>query len=477
MREVGFTNVFTHTGTATEIPLHGRRVFPLVTGTFGTVDFLHSVLGEATDHFAQTEVEEMDLALADAQKPPKRSAVGTQGGVARSEGDKLIQLLSQLPGPGASLSYEAQSLRAVADDQERRNAEAVPYGPSDSLRAGMQSDFPAPPGSVGGPPAPGIPGMDPNFDPVQTAARIYPILAFRDRVVKAISAAIEKIPGLQALCEKISETVTLFILSLLAPFIRPIIKAVSKQLKEGSSAVVDSSGKHQYEPWTYPQCTDPTHSLLSKDHFSNVLNEVAGQVAAVSLQYVAPRIIYAWSRPDIPVQQVLDDIVRVFHHPAIRDQHCQLHRDMYGTVEKWARSQPNGGNSLNDVLSSASVKEGKNHRVEDSHSHGSHAAQYLRPFGGHSKVRGSEWERMPTRAAHGDLVEGHIGGFPVGHSGNSSPRIPPQPPQGYEGYPPSTPSQYPPQDPYGGGRSGDPMPGGFYEPNEYQPGYTSPPLL
>jgi hypothetical protein len=48
--------------------IHGHHVYPLVTGTFGAVDFLHSVLGEATDHFTQTEVEEMDIALKSAQQ-------------------------------------------------------------------------------------------------------------------------------------------------------------------------------------------------------------------------------------------------------------------------------------------------------------------------------------------------------------------------------------------------------------------------
>ena len=42
LREVGFHNVFSHTGSATEINLRGHRVYPLVTGTFGGVDFLHS---------------------------------------------------------------------------------------------------------------------------------------------------------------------------------------------------------------------------------------------------------------------------------------------------------------------------------------------------------------------------------------------------------------------------------------------------
>jgi len=43
LREMGFRDVFPHTGNQTEIDLRGHRVFPLVTGTFGVVDFLHSV--------------------------------------------------------------------------------------------------------------------------------------------------------------------------------------------------------------------------------------------------------------------------------------------------------------------------------------------------------------------------------------------------------------------------------------------------
>lgn len=42
LRELGYRNVFPHTGPATEVTVRGHRVFPLVTGTFGVVDFLHS---------------------------------------------------------------------------------------------------------------------------------------------------------------------------------------------------------------------------------------------------------------------------------------------------------------------------------------------------------------------------------------------------------------------------------------------------
>ena len=250
-------------------------------------------------------------------------------------------------------------------------------------------------------------------------------MEFRDKVVRAISAAIEKVPGLEALVDKITETLTLFVLSLLAPFIRPIINAVSAQLKAGSSTVVDASGKHQYEPWTDPHCSDPTHSLLSKDHFSNILNEPAGQVAASILQYVAPRVIYCWENPDIPVQQVLHDVVRVFHHPALRDNQCEIHRNMYDTVKRWARSRPSGGADLDHILSSESVRQGKNHVGGDNeHSHGNFGAGNFMGSASHSKVSGAPWEKLyKPRNATGvsrDDVGDDVGGIPGAYPGTAT---------------------------------------------------------
>lgn len=324
LRELGFTNVFSHTGTATQLNVHGRQVFPLVTGTFGGVDFLHSVLGEATDHFTQSEVDQMNAALGSASGQSK-SVGGSQGAAA------LTDLLSRVPGTGA-LCQEAHNLQAASDAQAAANSgyggsRALDDDPYSSSRASGQPVFAAPPGSMGGPPGPGIPGLSPTFDPQATIAKIYPILEFRDKVVRAIDSIVSKIPGLEDLIEKITERVTLLVMSLLAPYVQPVINAVSQQLKQGSSAVIESSGKHQYEPWTDPYCTDPTHSLLSKDHFSNVLNEPAGQVATAILQYVAPRVVYAWDHPDVPVDEVLNDVVRVFHHPALRDRHVEIHRN------------------------------------------------------------------------------------------------------------------------------------------------------
>ncbi|EXJ55733.1 hypothetical protein A1O7_08663 [Cladophialophora yegresii CBS 114405] len=470
LRELGYHNVFPHVGTATAINLRGRHVFPLVTGTFGMVDFYHSVLGEATDHFTQSEINEMDNALGTAQQAAQSSNPLTS----------LVGLLSKVPGTKA-LCDEAEQLQASSQAQARANeqrgygaqggfrgvddyggssrgiddwdgtrashagfaGQPQGYDTSDNWNQGYQQagwgqnppqyqqqwhdhgashafDNPPPPlqtqwhdPNIGHnynsqdqypgaqqnwqqPPAvdqwsqqpqhphvpasqpqhsqggqasqsqvtapAGLPGM-PNFDPAKTVAQIYPILVFRDKVVRTISSIIEKIPGLEALVDRITETLTVFVLSLLAPFVRPVINAISKTLQSGSSEVLDSSARHQFEVWTNANSSDPTHSMLSKDHFSNILNEPAGNVAAEILKFIAPRVLYAWEHPDVPVQQVMHDVESIFHHPAIRNEGNECHRNMFNAVKTWVNGLPDHGRGLEAMLNSDAVRAGRNHKA------------------------------------------------------------------------------------------------------------------
>ncbi|KAI9035624.1 Het-C domain-containing protein [Aspergillus affinis] len=391
LREMGFQNVFPHTGTRTQMNLHGKHVFPLVTGSFGMVDFFHSVLGEATDHFTQSEVNEMDIALGDAQNS---SSSGSS--------TALTALLGKIPGT-KELVTEAEELKRRSDAQESSNRsggsrsgyvarEAVrSFNERDSGHSrGFEGDRygssraneSSKPSSSEGPSGPLA-----DFDPNKTIEQIYPILQFRDNVVRKLSSIIEKIPGLESLVEKITETLTVFVMSLLAPFIRPLINAASKSLQTGSAGVIDASGKHQFEPWTDPTCTDPTHSLLSKDHFSNILNKPAGQVASAILRYVAPRVLHAWENINIPEHQVVEDCLQVFHHPALRNMRNDAHRTMFEAVESWVQSRPDRGSKLNDILSAEGVKEGKNNGGQVGHSHGQ---------GGHGPSQ-SQYQRPPQQ--------------------------------------------------------------------------------
>ncbi|KAI1426329.1 heterokaryon incompatibility Het-C [Xylaria sp. FL1777] len=394
LRELGYHNVFPHCGSSTEINLHGRRVFPLVTGTFGGVDFLHSVLGEANDHFTQSEVDQLDVALKNSENSAGPSGGGGGGGTrgfgsslfggGGSGGSDFISLIGSLPGIGGGMASEASDLKRMAQEQERRNEQSGVYS---STRSNANI----------------VPGMSENFDPVKVSKQVYPILAFRDKIVKSINRGIAKIPGLESLLEKISETLTAFVLGLLAPFIRPIIAAVTKALKDGSSNVISASAHSQLEPWTNAHCSDPTHSMLSKDHFTNVLNPCAGRIAATVLQYVVPRILYAWENPGVPVNEVINDVSRAFHHPAIRDERVEIQRIMFDTVRKWA-NEHSRRHELDHILGSESVRTGKNH-VQAGQTGGSHGHSHgggifdggLLEQLGHGRPKGSLWDQCATR--------------------------------------------------------------------------------
>src|SRR3569833_1243107 len=66
---MGERDVFPHVGRDTQIRLQGARgsVYPVVTGTFGGVDFLHSVTGEVSDKLTQNEINELEGTLQNSQ--------------------------------------------------------------------------------------------------------------------------------------------------------------------------------------------------------------------------------------------------------------------------------------------------------------------------------------------------------------------------------------------------------------------------
>lgn len=523
--EQGHRDVFAHVGRDTEITLRGRRVWPLVTGTFGMVDFYHSVIGEATDHFTQSEVNEMNNAMGIAQQAASNSnplstlakllakvpgtsglvreaeqlqaasqaqAQRMRGGGSRSINDNSDDYsssrglddfgstrgASDFPGGGSygsqshnygapSQSYQPLSSQAYSyqgapntgynaynqgppqpytqaqnpswgasqpqwqtgSSYQQSYGQQQPYGTPQYASYGQPDPYPQQsqygqpqsgmPGSLPpntgvystpsvpqqppGPPgrAQGLEGM-PDFDPATFVKQIYPILAFRDKVVRSISAIIEKIPGLEALVERIVETLTVFIFSLLAPFVKPVLESLQKTLQSSSEGVTEWNKKHQYEVWDVPQCSDPTHSMLSKDHFSNILNEPAGLVAGAILKFIAPRVLYAWEHPEVPVERVMQDIDSIFHHPALRDEGGnECHRNMFAAVRRW--SDENRG--CDQLLNAQAVRTGKNHKagVNDHAGHGSQ-------MGAHGQSYGSQAQGAWTQTQN--LV-----GLATGHSG------------------------------------------------------------
>jgi hypothetical protein len=327
--ELGERDVFPHVGRRTQIQIEGLRnqVFPIVTGTFGGVDFLHSVCGELSDKAAQSELEQLEGALKQSQK---------------SDTSVLKELLNKLP-PGL-LGDSDQPDKA---DQLQANAAA----------AGMQSMRISP--------------KEPEEFTRQLGElvqQIYPVMEFHDSIVKSISKTVDEIPVLPELVEQIQTQVSLFVFGLLSPIVSPIINQVKNELGTGSEEIINSSKEKQHIVFNDDNSTDPTHSMLSKDHFSSVLNDPAGKVASAVLTWVVPQIVACWDDDRIDIARTLDRIINgVFHHPALRNGGQDGARDgraaMFGVVERWWGEMSDRERAdMRDRLSRDGVQQGRNHK-------------------------------------------------------------------------------------------------------------------
>jgi hypothetical protein len=210
---------------------------------------------------------------------------------------------------------------------------------------------------------------------LQEAVRqIYPIIEWHDDIMKSISNAIEKIPILPELIEQLEDQINIFVFSLIAPFVLPIIQQLKNELNTGSSEIIQSSKDKQLIVFYDDNSSDPTHSMLSKDHFSNILNEPAGKIASAVLKWAVPQIINAWDDESVDTRSLCDRIINgVFHHPAVRqygdDGAADGRQQMFRVVEQWWSAKDNAEKrELRQKLSREGVQNGENHKegAEDS---------------------------------------------------------------------------------------------------------------
>jgi hypothetical protein len=349
LRELG-VDAFPHVGKQTEVDIQGKKVFPVVTGTFGMTDFLHSLVGELGDKVAQSEVEEMESKLTSASEEDQNN---DQFSVLKEILDKVPwEMLGGDNKPDTGKAEELKANAAAKAEEAKQN----PLDPNATLG--------------------GVNIEEAKQTAQQTLKDMYPILEFHDQVMKGVTEVISKVPGLDDLLENMSGALQIFIFSLLAPYIKPIIAQARIELKSSSQGVLKSSEKGQYEVFEDDNSSNPTHSMLSKDHFSNVLNPIAGKVACATVRFVVPQIVDCWGDGGKDVGQTINNILQVFHHPALRDENKEGQKAMFETVKEWYEDKSESEKQeLNQQLSEAGVKAGDNHQGEGaegghSHSHG-----------------------------------------------------------------------------------------------------------
>lgn len=214
LHKLGYNQVFCHVGSSVHVRApDGSMVPPLVTGTFGGSDFIHSLLGEATDHISSASVSDLDKEIEKAKNKPADRGI-----------DGIRDMLFQLPGG------EGNNLSRDMDDINNMRA----AGTSDPM----------------------------NMSPQELHAVLWKILKFRDDVSKAITNTIERIPGLGSLIEKIGDSVSTFVFVTIEPYIKPILQQATGVLQQGSAQVVNS--QDQFRVFNDPNFYHPTHSSKSR---------------------------------------------------------------------------------------------------------------------------------------------------------------------------------------------------------------------
>jgi hypothetical protein len=152
--ELGYNQVFAHVGSNTQLQLGNKRVWPMVTGTFGGVDFIHSLLGELGDHISQTSVTDLNAAITEAEQQNSQDLYR-----------KLSLLINLVPSGQSQLDGIQQS--------------------SQSLGGGQPFHLQ------------GTAGDGPAVSAEEIVKQIYPIFELRDKLMKTITTVIDKVSANQ----------------------------------------------------------------------------------------------------------------------------------------------------------------------------------------------------------------------------------------------------------------------------------------
>ncbi|KAF5345903.1 hypothetical protein D9758_011463 [Tetrapyrgos nigripes] len=353
---MGHSNVFPHVGDQVRIQAHnGKWVAPLVTGTFGSSDFIHSLLGEATDHLSEASVSDLNKQL-DKARSSDQARSGPGGGGPTSA---LRTLFSSIPGgEGNEMSRDMDSI------------ERIRAGPA---QGGKRPE---------------------DMSPQELHAVLWQVLSFRDSVVKKIEKTIEKIPGLGSLIEKLMDSISVFVFTTLEPFLKPLLQSATGGLQTVSGEVIDNHD--QYEVFNDPRASDPTHSFLSKDHFNLILNEPAGQIARVVVSHAVGLVVKAWDDSSVNVHQVTEDILSCLFHPDFHDSNSKIQREMMQSMHNWIQHLGGKQHEVLNRLTKDAVRNHKNIRLGGE--------------GGVPEAQGSYAYNQGIQAQHN--LQGYLGQIP-----------------------------------------------------------------
>ncbi|TIA70156.1 hypothetical protein E3P91_03227 [Wallemia ichthyophaga] len=303
LQSLGYSDVFTHVGSNVRVEApDGRMVSPIVTGTFGGADFLHSLLGEATDKLSSQGIGDLSTTLSQNRESNKS--------------DRFRKLL-------AMLLKSKDKGEADNDDEEGHPSADDTVNKLDDISRHTHED---------------------SIDESEVRDIIRQLINIHDDIARTIDAVIEKVPFISDILDEASNTLQVFIFSTLEPVLSPILKDLKDVMFEASACVVDDDS--QREVFDDPDASDPTHSMLAKDHFGNVLNAPAGRLAKLMITHIVNAVVKDGWDGEADPSSIADEALQALHHPDFQNGSA-IQEDMMQFVKDWIESQ---GEEKDEVL-------------------------------------------------------------------------------------------------------------------------------
>ncbi|KAK5637293.1 hypothetical protein RRF57_013005 [Xylaria bambusicola] len=288
LHELGEEQVFPFVGDVAEL----KKVAPLVTGTFGMLDIFHSLLGEADDI----------------------AVVQTKGSLGELE---------------KKLGYGGMAFEQLWPDLQEGEGEQpdIPNIPNPISDGNDESKQPN--------------RADGVTNPTFLWQAIEPIFYLHDRISKWMQESAQESGeiGVSESRSQLSEETNQLVFQFLTVMIESAVKELRNAVKAAKEKVDEEAAKSSaaavYQAGS--SASDPSHSDLSKDHFSNVLNQVAGLLATVTTNWTTQRVVKCWDDPAIDADKTIDQILSILHHPAFPKRKTEIQQYMFEEVEKWWR--------------------------------------------------------------------------------------------------------------------------------------------
>ena len=231
-----------------------------------------------------------------------------------------------------------------------------------------------------------------KYDPADSAEpmpdlwkTIEPVFRLHDNVQKWLMENEElfKFPYLSEAVENIGNYMNALVYKFLAVLLEPSLQETRNAVKAARDEAFKAG---QLSDIFQDGSTDsnPSHSDIAKDHFSNLLNQPAGLVATVITNWSVRMVVSCWDDHNQNADDMINHILTILHHPAFPSERNDPQRYMFEAVENWWNAHsPSQKDQLRKKLSKESAKfyyDHHSHTITASNFRGPNKRQYKQGY-------------------------------------------------------------------------------------------------